>query len=505
MIDPFNHERVFLTTNDGGLIVTETAAEAGRTAEPEASLALPPRGGIRSATAPARLCELLRRRRPLKSEDQGKTWERRLFGSSTTYTTGIAVDPVDHSVYVATVGGGFALLPNGVWKSTDFGETFTRIDRAPGAAPDEFLDMNGRGITVDPHNHTTVYLPDRSSGLWRSQDAGASWVNVHETPAFSVTVDPVDPQIAYAGTVFQGVLKSVDGGSTWAQKSNGLPSFDPSDPDAYFAISRTAGVRSTPGTTTCCTPARRARVCSRARTAPKPGGRSTWDSTIRVSSVWRSIRSTRTFFTRPRARRSSRPGPVVSETRFLHQSGDRPSGGSPAFAPGYRLTGVKSEIRAGFRDGSVGAVVRDGGGLGPGSVTDRQCLRHRRDTQGSSLAGAAVGLTGPGAAQRATTDGTGDFRFLGLSPGDYSVALELTGFETVRADVTVALANVVLSFVMPVAGIEEAVEVTGDSAPPGQSPDRDGRDVWPKGAGRHSHDTGSVGRSPADPERWSTP
>ena len=87
-----------------------------------------------------------------------------------------------------------------------------------------------------------------------------------------------------------------------------------------------------------------------------------------------------------------------------------------------------------------------------------------RDTQGSSLAGAAVTLTGPGAAQRAATDATGDFHFLGLSPGDYSVVLELTGFETVRADVTVALANVVLSFVMPVAGVEEAVEVTGDSA-----------------------------------------
>ena len=60
----------------------------------------------------------------------------------------MAVDPVDHSVYVGTVPSA-----DGIWKSTDFGETFTRIDRAPGAAPDEFLDLNGRGITVDPNNH----------------------------------------------------------------------------------------------------------------------------------------------------------------------------------------------------------------------------------------------------------------------------------------------------------------------------------------------------------------
>ncbi|MET0620183.1 MAG: hypothetical protein ABW056_07880 [Thermoanaerobaculia bacterium] len=244
VIDPSNHERVFLTTNDGGLIVTEDGGRSWKDGGTRGFLSRSPRGVAFDPQQPRRVyASSFVGGGLFKSEDQGKTWERRLFGSSTTYTTGIAVDPVDHSVYVATVGGGFALLPNGVWKSTDFGETFTRIDRAPGAAPDEFLDLNGRGITVDPHNHTTVYLPDRSSGLWRSQDAGASWVNVHETPAFSVTVDPVDPQIAYAGTVFQGVLKSVDGGSTWAQKSNGLPSFDPSDPDAYFAISRTAGVQ----------------------------------------------------------------------------------------------------------------------------------------------------------------------------------------------------------------------------------------------------------------------
>ena len=110
-----------------------------------------------------------------KSEDHGRHWQRRLFGSGTVYVAGIAVDPVDHTIYISTVRA-----DDGLWKSTDFGETFTRIDRAPGAPPDEFLGLSGRGIAVDPHNRRTLFHAG-STGVWRSQDAGASWVNVEAT------------------------------------------------------------------------------------------------------------------------------------------------------------------------------------------------------------------------------------------------------------------------------------------------------------------------------------
>ncbi len=243
-IDPSDHEHLFFTTNDGGLIVTEDGGRTWKDGGRNGFVSRSPRQVGFDPQQPRRVyVSSFVGGGLFKSEDHGKHWQRRLFGSSTIYTTGISVDPVDHSVYVATVGGGFALLPNGIWKSTDFGETFTRIDRAPNAPPGEFLDLSGRGITVDPHNHRTVYVADRNRGIWRSQDAGASWVNVYETPAFGVTVDPTDSHIVYAGTGFMGVLKSTDGGSTWTQKSTGLPSDDPSDPGAYFMISRTAGVQ----------------------------------------------------------------------------------------------------------------------------------------------------------------------------------------------------------------------------------------------------------------------
>ena len=153
-----------------------------------------------------------------KSVDNGKHWSRRQFGLGNQIVLAVAVDPVDHSVYVGTV---FA----GIWKSTDYGDTFTRIDRALGAPPDEFLNLSGRGIAVDPNNHSTVFFADRGTGVWRSQDAGASWINVDGTQAQNVTVDPTDSSIVYVGSLFVGVLKSTDGGASFTVKSNGLPEF----------------------------------------------------------------------------------------------------------------------------------------------------------------------------------------------------------------------------------------------------------------------------------------
>ncbi len=82
------------------------------------------------------------------------------------------------------------------------------------------------------------------------------------------------------------------------------------------------------------------------------------------------------------------------------------------------------------------------------------------DADGNFVSGVTVTLTGPGAAQTAETDRRGEFHFLDLSPGDYSVALERSGFQAARRDVTVVLGrNAVLAFTLSVAGVAEAVTV----------------------------------------------
>ena len=53
------------------------------------------------------------------------------------------------------------------------------------------------------------------------------------------------------------------------------------------------------------------------------------------------------------------------------------------------------------------------------------------DEQGSTLAGVAVTLRGPGAPQAQVTNEYGQFRFLGLTPNSYSLAAALEGFASV--------------------------------------------------------------------------
>ena len=222
-IDPADHNHVFFTTNDGGLLVTENGGRSWQDGGIHGFVARASRGVAFDPQEPGRVYASSVAGGLFKSEDHGKHWQRRRFGHNTTYTTGISVDPVDHSVYVATIEN-LGIGPDGIWKSTDFGETFSRVDRAPRAPPGKFLDLSGRGITVDPLRHRTVYFADRDTGIWRSTNAGASWVNVDARGTMSITVDPTDSNIVYAAAGDAlGVLKSIDGGASFTLKSAGLP------------------------------------------------------------------------------------------------------------------------------------------------------------------------------------------------------------------------------------------------------------------------------------------
>ncbi|GAA0725241.1 T9SS type A sorting domain-containing protein [Aquimarina litoralis] len=101
--------------------------------------------------------------------------------------------------------------------------------------PDDFIDRSfsssniGRvnTIIVDPIDSNTYYAGTPAGGIWKSLDAGASWVPLSdELPQIGVSaiaIDPVDNNIIYIGTgdddandtVSVGLLKSTDGGQTW--------------------------------------------------------------------------------------------------------------------------------------------------------------------------------------------------------------------------------------------------------------------------------------------------
>lgn len=90
------------------------------------------------------------------------------------------------------------------------------------------------------------------------------------------------------------------------------------------------------------------------------------------------------------------------------------------------------------------------------------------DAQGAALPGATVTVTSPNlqGAQTQVTDSEGNFRFLSLPPGRYSVKVELASFKTLeQGNVDVGLdRTVTLPVTLQLAGVTEAVTVTAQSS-----------------------------------------
>jgi photosystem II stability/assembly factor-like uncharacterized protein len=123
-------------------------------------------------------------------------------------------------------------VEGGVWKSTDYGLTWTNITdgKIPGIA-----DPIG-ALAVAPSNSNVIYAGtgeadirsdfDTGDGVYKTTDAGKTWsyAGLRDTHMIAkIVVDPKNARIAYAasmGHVFRpnserGIFKTTDGGSTW--------------------------------------------------------------------------------------------------------------------------------------------------------------------------------------------------------------------------------------------------------------------------------------------------
>src|SRR5262245_44799898 len=81
-------------------------------------------------------------------------------------------------------------------------------------------------LAVDPRSSSVIYAAASGSGVWKTEDAGVTWVSVFDSqPSLqvcSLALDPLFPDVIYAGTGddqsprrAQGVTRSADGGRTW--------------------------------------------------------------------------------------------------------------------------------------------------------------------------------------------------------------------------------------------------------------------------------------------------
>jgi len=103
---------------------------------------------------------------------------------------------------------------------------------------ESYTTSTGRvsAVVLHPANMDVIFAGGAQGGVWRTEDAGASWRPLTDQQCSlamgALALDPVDPDIVYAGTGEQhfsadsyygcGVLRSSDGGESWTRLGEGV-------------------------------------------------------------------------------------------------------------------------------------------------------------------------------------------------------------------------------------------------------------------------------------------
>ena len=207
-----------------------------------------------------------------KTDDAGLHW-RPVFDDQPVHSIGaLAVAPSDHAIVWAGTGEtsirSNVSIGNGVWKSTDGGETWTHMG----------LEGTGRvgRILIHPADADIVYVAalghayaeSDERGVYRTSDGGASWERIlfvdRGTGAYDMVMDPANPRKIFAtmwdidlktwkrdsGGPGSGLHLTMDGGDTWTRlEGNGLPTgtlgkiavcMSASDSDRVYALIETS-------------------------------------------------------------------------------------------------------------------------------------------------------------------------------------------------------------------------------------------------------------------------
>ena len=165
----------------------------------------------------------------------------------------IAVNPSNPFEYYVAVAAG------GVWKTVNAGTTYTPIF-------DSQASYSTGCVTIDPHNHNTIWVGSGENnnqrsvsygdGVYKSNDRGKTWTNVglkNSEHIAKIIVDPNDRDIVYVAAMGplwseggeRGVYKTMDGGKTWdavlsIDKHTGVSDLimDPRDPNTLYAAAQ---------------------------------------------------------------------------------------------------------------------------------------------------------------------------------------------------------------------------------------------------------------------------
>ena len=165
-----------------------------------------------------------------RSADGGRSWKKVLYKDNVTAAVDLCFEPGNPRVVYATLWHGVrkpgqkgtSFEPgSGLYKSVDEGLTWTQITGH--GLPEG--DWGRAGVAVAPENRgQRVYVileaKDKKGGLYRSDDAGATWKKATEDQRITgywymseIFVDPKNADIVYLPS--QNLYRSNDGGHTF--------------------------------------------------------------------------------------------------------------------------------------------------------------------------------------------------------------------------------------------------------------------------------------------------
>jgi photosystem II stability/assembly factor-like uncharacterized protein len=163
-----------------------------------------------------------------RSTDGGATWQKVLYKNENVGAIDLAFDPKNSRTVYATLWNTrrppWSIYPpsygpgSGIFKSTDGGDAWQQLTQG---LPSERVGRIGIAVAPSDANRVYAIVDARDGGIYRSDDAGASWHKASQEHRIwgrgwyfcNVAVDPQDPDTLYVSNT--SVYRSTDGGKTW--------------------------------------------------------------------------------------------------------------------------------------------------------------------------------------------------------------------------------------------------------------------------------------------------